>query len=85
MRTVASMDWRQGKLNCEFQVNEVVRDVRWLHTNQVSLFRRMVYHRFPQEPEFHGLRGYVKRAVDRSVKSRLSSNDANVHSFSIWQ
>ncbi|KAI0513172.1 WD40-repeat-containing domain protein [Xylaria bambusicola] len=31
---IASMDWRQGKLNCEFQVNEVVRDVRWLHTNQ---------------------------------------------------
>ncbi|KAI8634130.1 WD40-repeat-containing domain protein [Xylariaceae sp. FL1651] len=31
---IASMDWRQGKLNCEFQVNETVRDVRWLHTNQ---------------------------------------------------
>ncbi|KAI2625495.1 WD40-repeat-containing domain protein [Xylaria nigripes] len=23
---IASMDWRQGKLNCEFQVNEIVRD-----------------------------------------------------------
>ncbi|KAI1294030.1 WD40-repeat-containing domain protein [Xylaria venustula] len=31
---IASMDWRTGKLNCEFQVNEIVRDVRWLHTNQ---------------------------------------------------
>ncbi|KAI3327881.1 WD40-repeat-containing domain protein [Xylariaceae sp. AK1471] len=31
---IASMDWRSGKLNCEFQVNEIVRDVRWLHTNQ---------------------------------------------------
>ncbi|KAI1816394.1 WD40-repeat-containing domain protein [Poronia punctata] len=31
---IASMDWRQGKLNCEFQVNEIVRDVKWLHTNQ---------------------------------------------------
>ncbi|KAI0907672.1 WD40-repeat-containing domain protein [Ustulina deusta] len=31
---IASMDWRQGKLNCEFQVNEIVRDVRYLHTNQ---------------------------------------------------
>ncbi|KAI1428842.1 WD40-repeat-containing domain protein [Xylaria sp. FL1777] len=31
---IASMDWRQGKLHCEFQVNEIVRDVRWLHTNQ---------------------------------------------------
>ncbi|KAI0147109.1 WD40-repeat-containing domain protein [Xylariaceae sp. FL1272] len=31
---IASMDWRRGKLNCEFQVNETVRDVRWLHSNQ---------------------------------------------------
>ncbi|KAI1329318.1 WD40-repeat-containing domain protein [Xylariaceae sp. FL0255] len=31
---IASMDWREGKLNCEFQVNETVRDVRWLHSNQ---------------------------------------------------
>ncbi|KAI1150447.1 WD40-repeat-containing domain protein [Nemania diffusa] len=31
---IASMDWRSGKLHCEFQVNEIVRDVRWLHTNQ---------------------------------------------------
>ncbi|KAF2965960.1 hypothetical protein GQX73_g7631 [Xylaria multiplex] len=31
---IAAMDWRQGKLNCEFQVNEIVRDVRWLHSNQ---------------------------------------------------
>ncbi|KAI1124087.1 WD40-repeat-containing domain protein [Nemania abortiva] len=31
---IASMDWRLGKLHCEFQVNEIVRDVRWLHSNQ---------------------------------------------------
>ncbi|KAI1340123.1 BING4CT-domain-containing protein [Xylariaceae sp. FL0016] len=31
---IASMDWREGKLNAEFQVNETVRDVRWLQNNQ---------------------------------------------------
>jgi U3 small nucleolar RNA-associated protein 7 len=38
---VAFMDWRSGKLNCEFQVNEIVRDVRWLHTNQVYIPHRI--------------------------------------------
>ncbi|KAH8167035.1 hypothetical protein CIB48_g1250 [Xylaria polymorpha] len=27
---IASMDWRHGKLNCEFQVNEIVRDYHFL-------------------------------------------------------
>ncbi|KAL7624327.1 putative U3 small nucleolar RNA-associated protein 7 [Parahypoxylon ruwenzoriense] len=31
---VAMMDWRQGKLGCELQLGETVRDVRWLHNNQ---------------------------------------------------
>ncbi|KAJ2895536.1 hypothetical protein MKZ38_006386 [Zalerion maritima] len=31
---VATMDWRTGKLGCEIQLNEIVRDVRWLHQNQ---------------------------------------------------
>lgn len=31
---VATMDWRQGKLICELQLGETVRDVRWLHNNQ---------------------------------------------------
>ena len=31
---VATMDWREGKLGCEVQLNETVRDVRWLHNNQ---------------------------------------------------
>ncbi|KOS19238.1 putative U3 small nucleolar RNA-associated protein 7 [Escovopsis weberi] len=31
---VASMDWREGKLGCEIQLGETVRDVKWLHNNQ---------------------------------------------------
>ncbi|POR32957.1 Putative U3 small nucleolar RNA-associated protein 7 [Tolypocladium paradoxum] len=31
---VATMDWREGKLGCELQLGETVRDIRWLHNNQ---------------------------------------------------
>jgi U3 small nucleolar RNA-associated protein 7 len=31
---VATMDWREGKLGCELQLNETVRDARWLHNSQ---------------------------------------------------
>lgn len=31
---VATMDWREGKLGCELQLNETVRDARWLHNDQ---------------------------------------------------
>ncbi|RDW82316.1 WD40 repeat-like protein [Coleophoma cylindrospora] len=31
---VATMDWREGKLGCELQLGETVRDARWLHNNQ---------------------------------------------------
>ncbi|KAF3074558.1 putative U3 small nucleolar RNA-associated protein 7 [Trichoderma lentiforme] len=31
---VATMDWREGKLGCEIQLGETVRDVKWLHNNQ---------------------------------------------------
>ncbi|KAF2872926.1 putative small nucleolar ribonucleoprotein complex subunit [Massariosphaeria phaeospora] len=31
---VACMDWRDGKLGCELQLNETVRDAKWLHNNQ---------------------------------------------------
>lgn len=31
---VATMDWRDGKLGCELNLNETVRDARWLHNNQ---------------------------------------------------
>lgn len=31
---IATMDWRDGKLGCELQLGETVRDARWLHNNQ---------------------------------------------------
>ncbi|KAG9958100.1 BING4CT-domain-containing protein, partial [Aureobasidium melanogenum] len=31
---VATMDWRKGKLGCELQLGETVRDAKWLHNNQ---------------------------------------------------
>jgi len=31
---VATMDWRNGRLGCELQLNETVRDAKWLHNNQ---------------------------------------------------
>lgn len=31
---IATMEWRSGKLGCELQLRETVRDAKWLHNNQ---------------------------------------------------
>lgn len=31
---IATMDWREGKLGCELQLGETIRDAKWLHNNQ---------------------------------------------------
>lgn len=31
---LATMDWREGKLGCELQLGETIRDAKWLHNNQ---------------------------------------------------
>lgn len=31
---LACLDWRDGKLGCELQLNETIRDAKWLHNNQ---------------------------------------------------
>lgn len=31
---VSTMDWRGGQLGCELQLQETVRDAKWLHNNQ---------------------------------------------------
>lgn len=35
---VATFDWRDGKLGCELQLNETVRDARWLHISNQKHF-----------------------------------------------
>lgn len=35
---VATFDWRAGKLGCELQLNETVRDAKWLHTSNQKNF-----------------------------------------------
>lgn len=32
---VATMDWREGRLGCELQLGETVRDATWLHNDQL--------------------------------------------------
>lgn len=31
---VATVDWREGRLGCEIQLGETVRDAKWLHNDQ---------------------------------------------------
>jgi U3 small nucleolar RNA-associated protein 7 len=40
---VATMDWREGKLGCELQLGETVRDARWLHNNQYFALAQKKY------------------------------------------
>lgn len=55
---VATMDWREGKLGCELQLGETVRDVRWLHNNQYFAVaqKKYVYIYDRQGVELHTLR-----------------------------
>jgi U3 small nucleolar RNA-associated protein 7 len=40
---IATMDWREGKLGCELQLGETVRDARWLHNNQLFAVAQKKY------------------------------------------
>ncbi|KAI5297573.1 Small subunit (SSU) processome component, partial [Ascosphaera atra] len=40
---VATMDWREGKLGTELQLNETVRDATWLHNNQYFALAQKKY------------------------------------------
>jgi U3 small nucleolar RNA-associated protein 7 len=40
---VATMDWRDGKLGCELQLGETVRDAKWLHNNQLFAVAQKKY------------------------------------------
>ncbi|CAD6444624.1 92e2019e-334c-4bea-a26d-4412ab4d8092 [Sclerotinia trifoliorum] len=40
---VATMDWREGKLGCELQLGETIRDAKWLHNNQLFAVAQKQY------------------------------------------
>jgi U3 small nucleolar RNA-associated protein 7 len=40
---VATMEWRDGKLGCELQLGETVRDAKWLHNNQLFAVAQKKY------------------------------------------
>jgi U3 small nucleolar RNA-associated protein 7 len=56
------MDWREGKLGCELQLGETVRDVRWLHNNQYFAVaqKKYVYIYDRQGVELHTLKKHVE-------------------------
>ncbi|RDA85442.1 hypothetical protein CP532_1014 [Ophiocordyceps camponoti-leonardi (nom. inval.)] len=58
---VAAMDWRDGKLTCEIQLQETVRDICWLHNNQYFAVaqRKHVYIYDRQGVELHCLRKFT--------------------------
>lgn len=40
---VATMEWRDGKLGCELQLGETIRDAKWLHNNQMFAVAQKKY------------------------------------------
>jgi U3 small nucleolar RNA-associated protein 7 len=59
---VATMDWRNGRLGCELQLGETVRDARWLHNNQYFAVaqRKHVYIYDHAGVELHCLNKYIE-------------------------
>jgi U3 small nucleolar RNA-associated protein 7 len=59
---VATMDWRDGKLGCELQLGETVRDVKWLHNNQyfAAAQKKFVYIYDRNGVEIHCLRKHME-------------------------
>jgi U3 small nucleolar RNA-associated protein 7 len=59
---VACMDWRDGKLCCELQLNETIRDAKWLHNNQSFAVaqKKCVYIYARDGVELHQLKKHVE-------------------------
>jgi len=59
---VATMDWRAGKLGCELQLKETVRDAKWLHNSQLFAVaqKRYVYIYDRNGVELHCLKKHVE-------------------------
>ena len=59
---IATMDWRSGKLGCELQLGETVRDVRWLHNNTMFAVaqKKYVYIYDQAGVEIHCLKKHIE-------------------------
>lgn len=59
---VATMDWRDGKLGCELQLGETVRDAKWLHNELffATAQKKYVYIYDQDGIEIHCLRKHVE-------------------------
>ncbi|KAK1986675.1 BING4CT domain-containing protein [Colletotrichum cereale] len=59
---LATFDWREGKLGCEIQLGETIRDARWLHNNQFFAVaqKKYVYIYDQDGVEIHCLRKHME-------------------------
>ncbi|KAJ0167659.1 putative U3 small nucleolar RNA-associated protein 7 [Colletotrichum tanaceti] len=59
---LATFDWREGKLGCEIQVGETIRDATWLHNNQFFAVaqKKYVYIYDHNGVEIHCLRKHME-------------------------
>ncbi|KAK2032345.1 BING4CT domain-containing protein [Colletotrichum zoysiae] len=59
---LATFDWREGKLGCEIQLGETIRDARWLHNNQFFAVaqKKYVYIYDHNGVEIHCLRKHME-------------------------
>ncbi|MCJ1288211.1 Small subunit (SSU) processome component [Xylographa opegraphella] len=59
---VATMDWRAGALGCELQLQETVRDAKWLHNNQYFAVaqKKYVYIYDQAGVELHCLKQHIE-------------------------
>lgn len=82
---VATMDWRAGKLGCELQLNETVRDAKWLHNDQYFAVaqKKYVYIYDHAGLELHCLNKHVEAAFLEFLPYHFLLTSA-VSSFSTW-
>lgn len=88
---VATMDWREGKLGCELQLGETVRDVRWLHNNQYFAVaqKKNVYIYDRNGVELHNLRKHrevthMEFLPYHFLLATLVSDALNARLLEIW-